>query len=308
MKSIVYIVENPGADLNTFITKAEQQFENLQFVTEVEETEKTLVEGVIHVKQKLSGTFLSDFPNLRFIATAFTGYDSVDAEYCTEQGISVYNVPEYSTNSVAELTLGLAISLLREIPRGGKVLEEGEWTMAPGIELAGKTVAVIGTGAIGCRVAELFKAFGCNIHGWSRTERERFFQSGTYYPTITDAIKDADIVSLHIPSNKDTKGIIGSTEINAMKQDAFIINTARGPIIEEKALIKALTEKNIAGAALDVFDIEPLAEDHPYRKMKNVIATPHIAFKTKEALERKGEITLANINNYLSGGTTNKVL
>jgi D-3-phosphoglycerate dehydrogenase len=233
----------------------------------------------------------------------------VDEHYCLNHNIAVYNVPEYSTDSVAELTIALAISLLRRIPQGSRIIKDGGWDTPPGLELANRTVAIIGTGAIGCRVATLFKALGCEIQGWSRTRKEEFISTGgKYFSSVSEAVKDADIVSIHLPANESTKGIINNEVLKSMKPYALIINTARGPIIDEKALTTALETKSIGGAALDVYDTEPLPETHPFRSMDNVLALPHIAFKTKEALLRKAQITVDNINAFSENSTKNRVI
>ena len=243
------------------------------------------------------------------IAVAFTGYDSVDLEYCSSKNIAVYNVPSYSTNSVAELAITLAISLLREIPKGNEVIRKGQWDLGrPGIELSGKTVGICGTGAIGIRAAEIFRVLGCKIIGWSRTERREFTElGGKYVSSLEQLCADSDIVSIHVPANSETKALIGQEQLNKMKSSAYLINTARGPIVDENALIETLTNRKIAGAGLDVYSIEPISPENQLLKLDNVILTPHIAFKTVEALKRRAVVTINNINNFSKGISTNKV-
>jgi len=309
MKPVILVLENPGNNQEEFLELAGRSTDKYTFVTSINNISCTDIIGIVHVKRKLSGEFLTDFPNLKFIATAFTGYDSVDEHYCRNHKIAVYNVPEYSTDSVAELTIALAISLLRRIPQGAQIIQNGGWETVPGLELSNRTVAIIGTGAIGCRVATLFKAFGCEIRGWSRTRKEAFSSiGGKYFSSISEAVKDAEIVSIHLPSNENTKGIFNTKELKAMKPEALLINTARGPVIDEKALIEALDKKSIGGAALDVYDTEPLPETHPFRSMDNVLALPHIAFKTKEALYRKAQITVENIIAFAENSSKNRVI
>lgn len=273
-----------------------------------EETDPVAVEVIINVKKRIDAAMIKRFPNLKMIAVAFTGFDSVDLDACRQMGIAVYNVPAYSTHSVAELALGMSIALLREIPRGNQQIRQNQWNMAPGKELYGKTIGILGTGKIGLASANLFKAFGCNLLGWSRTEKEEFKAlGGKYVPELEELFAKADIISIHVPYNKDTEGLVGEPELKSMKKTAFLVNTARGAIVDEEALDKVLKHKEIAGAALDVFSIEPIPADHPFLALDNTILTPHIAFKTEEALERRAEVTLQNIADFLNGRTGNRV-
>ncbi|HQO09011.1 MAG TPA: NAD(P)-dependent oxidoreductase [Clostridiales bacterium] len=272
--------------------------------------DKDIVEVFVTVKKKLGSAELAEFPNLKLIAVAFTGYDSVDLNYCRENNIAVCNVPAYSTNSVAELAVGLAISLLREIPKGNKLIREGGWDLGkPGIELFGKTVGICGTGAIGIRTAEIFKIFGCEIKGWSRTQRKEFIDlGGKYVDTLEELCSISDILSIHVPSNSDTKALIGKKQLAMMKKSAYLINTSRGPVVDEQDLYEALSSRKIAGSGIDVFSIEPVKPANPFLKLDNVILTPHIAFKTCEALKRRAEITKNNIINFESGLKENRVI
>ncbi len=265
------------------------------------------VEAIITVKTKIDSQLLSEYPNVKVIAVAFTGYDCVDLEMCEQKGIAVYNVPAYSTNSVAELTVGLALSLLRDIPTANNTVNAGNWRMQPGRELFGKTVGILGTGSIGIMTAHFFKTFGCKIVGWSRTEKDEFKMIGDYVSDLQEFFSIPDIISVHLPLNDETKGMIGRKELSSMQESAYLINTARGAIVDEKALIKVLSEGEIAGAALDVFEQEPIGSDSPFLRLKNVILTPHIAYKTVEALERRAEITIENIANFIKGDKTNRV-
>ena len=242
------------------------------------------------------------------IAVAFTGYDSVDMEYCQEQGIAVYNVPKYSTNSVVELTIGLTIAVLREITYGNNIIRNDKWSFKPGIELFGKTVGIVGTGEIGVATAKIFKAFGCEVIGWSRSENEAFMElRGRYIIDKQTFIATADIVSIHLPLNKDTKGIIGKEELSAMKPTAIIINTARGAIINESDLIAVLEQKQIAGAGLDVFEKEPIDSNNSLLQLENVVLTPHVAYRTEEALNRRMNVTVKNIENFVADKKDNRV-
>ena len=267
------------------------------------------VAGIITIKAKIDNQLLAKYPNIQFIAVAFTGYDCVDLDICRQKNIAVYNVPTYSTDSAAELTVGLAISLLREIPLANKEIRSGKWDLGrAGYELSGRTVGILGTGAIGTRVAELFKAFNCKILGWSRTEKEKFKKlGGTYTPGLEDLFSSVDIICVHLPLNADTKNIVGMKQLSAMKETAYLINTARGPIVDKDSLLQILKDNKIAGAAIDVFDQEPISSDDPFLKLPNCILTPHIAYKTNEALKRRAQVTIDNIHNFIDDMKQNRV-
>ena len=266
------------------------------------------VEVIVTVLKQLNKEYLQQFPNLKMIAVAFTGYDSVDMGYCKEHGIAIYNVPKYSTNSVVELAIGLTIAVLREITYGNNIIRNGKWSFKPGVELSGKTVGIMGTGEIGVATARIFKAFGCEVIGWSRSENEAFKELGGKYIAHKQAFfATADIVSVHLPLNKDTKAIIGKKELGAMKETAILINTARGAIVNEADLIAALEQKVIAGAGLDVFEKEPIDSDNKLLKMDNVVLTPHVAYKTEEALNRRMEVTVKNIADFRDNNKNNRV-
>lgn len=266
------------------------------------------VEVIVTVLKKLDKEYLQQFPNLKMIAVAFTGYDSVDMEYCKEHGIAIYNVPKYSTNSVVELAIGLTIAVLREITFGNDIIRNKKWSFKPGIELFGKTVGIMGTGEIGVATAKIFKAFGCEVIGWSRSENEAFKTLGAkYIADKQEFFAAADIVSVHLPLNKDTKGIIGKKELAAMKMTAVLVNTARGAIVNEGELIAALEQKEIAGAGLDVFEKEPVDSNNRLLKLDNVVLTPHVAYKTEEALNRRMEVTVKNIADFRDNNKGNRV-
>lgn len=306
--SQILILEDLGTPQVVFENKAAATGLNHQIIWEENQAQSDKVEIIVNVKKKIDAALIQQYPHLKMIGVAFTGYDSVDLEVCNKKGIAVYNVPVYSTDSVAELAVGLAISLLREIPRGNHQIRQNQWDLRPGFDLKGKTVGILGTGTIGLATARLFKAFGCQLIAWSRTEKEEFKQLGGRY--IKDKIEffaQADIVSLHVPSNSHTAGTVGAAELKAMKKSAYLINTARGPIIDENALYEILKNEEIAGAALDVFAVEPIPENHPFLSLNNTILTPHVAYKTEEALERRAEVTIQNILDFLNSKTGNKV-
>lgn len=304
----ILIIDNlltPKRDFENSATKSNLDYE---IIWDEKVATPNKVEVIVTVLKKLGKEYLQQFTNLKMIAVAFTGYDSVDMEYCQEHGIAVYNVPKYSTNSVVELTIGLTIVVLREITKGNTIIRNEGWSLKPGIELFGKRVGIMGTGKIGIATARIFKAFGCEIIGWSRSENEEFEALGGKYIEDKQAFfAAADIVSVHLPLNKHTEGIVGKEELSVMKPTAILINTARGPIVNEADLIAALEQKEIAGAGLDVFEKEPIDSNNRLLKLDNVVLTPHVAYKTEEALHRRMEVTVKNIADFLQEKRGNRV-
>lgn len=220
---------------------------------------------IIDDNTPLTAGEINGFEKARYIAVAFTGVDHVDLDACRSKGISVSNAAGYSTNGVAELVFGLIISLYRNIiPCDGRVRTGGTKDGLVGPEIKGKTLGVIGTGAIGMRVIEIAKVFGCSIVAYSRTEKPEALDMGVKYVSLEELMKNSDIITLHTPNNAETKGLIGKDEIALMKKTAVFINCARGPIVDNAALADALNSGAIAGAGIDVFDMEPpIPADYP---------------------------------------------
>ncbi|WP_070040878.1 2-hydroxyacid dehydrogenase [Robinsoniella peoriensis] len=247
--------------------------------------------------------------HLKFIDVAFTGVDHVDLEAAKEVGAALSNASGYSNESVAELTLGMILSLLRNVPQVEARCRDGKTKDGlVGFELKGKTVGIIGTGAIGMRTAQLCSAFGCKViayNGFSKKENSELI---TYMP-LKDLLEEADIVALHCPLTEQSRHLINQETIGYMKKSAILINAARGPVVDSDALAKALNEGRIAGAGIDVFEVEPpLNTDHPLLHAKNTIVTPHVAFATKESMEIRAEIVFRNIDQWLKGEQINKIL
>lgn len=241
---------------------------------------------------------------LKMIAVAFTGVDHVDMDYCRQHEITVCNCAGYSTIAVADLVFGMVISLYRNIiPCNETIRKGGTKAGLVGYELAGKKFGIVGTGAIGLRTAAIAKAFGCEVYAYSRTVKN---DADLTYVDLDTLLSTCDIVSLHVPLTKDTQGLINKEKIALMKPNAILINTARGPVVDSQALADALNEGKIAGAGIDVFENEPpIPETHPLCTAKNALLTPHVAFATKEALEKRAVIAINNIASYLNGTPTN---
>lgn len=242
--------------------------------------------------------------SLKMISVAFTGVDHVDMDYCREKRILVSNCAGYSNTAVSELVFGLALSLYRRIIPCDRAVREGkDKTGLVGFELSGKKFGVVGMGAIGTRTARLAKAFGCEVLGFNRSPRQI---EGVRMVELDTLLKECDIVSLHVPLTEQTRGLIGERELGLMKPGAILINTARGPVVDSAALADALEKGRLAGAAVDVFETEPpIPQDHPLLSAPNVVATPHVAFATKEALYQRAVIVFDNVAGYLDGKPQN---
>lgn len=233
-------------------------------------------------------------PALKKICVAFTGVDHIDLAYCAERGIEVKNCAGYSTVAVADLTFGLVLSLARNIPACDRACRDGKTKDGlVGFELAGKKFGIVGLGAIGSRVADIAHAFGCEVFAYTRTPKN--------HPNVTLVDKETlfstcDIVSLHTPLNDSTRGLVGENELSWMKPTAYLINTARGGVVDTPALVDALRNHRIAGAGIDVFDMEPpIPSDYQLNKLPNVVVTPHVAFATKQAFEKRAVIIADNL-------------
>lgn len=264
---------------------------------------------LILANQKLSGDIIRQCPNLKMISIAFTGVDHVDLDACRERNITVCNAASYSTNAVAELAFGLAISVIRNIvPCDHEARHEGTKAGLVGFELFGKTFGVVGTGAIGRRVAEIALAFGCKVIAYNRSEKQDLIDKGVKFVAKEELFREADFVSLHTPLTAETKGLVNADMIKLMKPTAVLINTARGPVVDSEALASALNEGRLAGAGIDVFETEPpIPADHPLCHAKNTVLTPHVAFASKEALETRADIVIENIKAWEAGKPQNLV-
>lgn len=250
---------------------------------------------------------VEDADCLEMIAVAFTGIDHVGTEACRKKGITVCNCAGYSNQSVAELVIGLTIGLYRRITACDETVRKaGTSAGLTGMEISGKTVGIVGCGQIGGQTARLFQAFGAKVIAFARHEREEWKESGIQFCTMDELLAQSDIVSIHLPLNAQTKGFFGKESINKMKKGSILINCARGPIVDNEALAEALDEGRIAGAAVDVFDMEPpLPAGYSLCHAKNTLLTPHVAFLTREAMERRAEIEFRNVLAYLHGEPEN---
>ena len=257
----------------------------------------------------LSGEVISACPNLKYIDVAFTGVDHVDLDAARAKGVKVSNAAGYSNEAVAELTLCMMLALLRNVPQVEARCRAGQTKDGlVGVELMGKTVGIVGVGAIGTRTAELCHAFGCKVLGNKRHVRG---DEPDYieFVSLEELLSRSDIVSLHCPLNEDSRGMINKDTIAKMKPGALLINAARGPVVDSQALADALNNGDLGGAGIDVFETEPpLDLDHPLLHSKNTIVTPHVAFASAESMETRCKIVFDNIAQWMNGHQTNIIL
>ncbi len=309
------IIEPLGVDQNKLLSMAQavlpQDIEITYYDTRVSDTDTLISRGrdadIIAVSNlPLNADVISGCTNLKMLAVAFTGVDHIAMDACRQKGITVCNCAGYSTAAVADLVFGMVVALYRNlIPCNEAVRREGTKEGLIGFELEGKTFGIIGTGAIGLRVASIAQAFGCRVLAYSRTKKD---VPGITYTDLETLLKNSDIVSLHTPLTPETRGLIGEKELSSMKPSAILINTARGPVVDSAALADALNCGKIAGAGVDVFEMEPpVPADHPLLNAKNLIATPHVAFATREALVKRAAIVFDNIDRWIKGTPANVI-
>lgn len=248
----------------------------------------------------LSRATIEACPNLKLICVAFTGVDHVDQEACKARGIILHNAAGYAVHAVSELAIGLMIALLRRIvPADATVRAGGDNHNLAGHELFDKTLGVVGCGAIGLQVARLGNSFGCRVLGFER-HALRAGDVAIEQVELDELLSRSDIVSLHLPLTAETRGMIGREQLARMKPSAILINTARGPVVDQPALIEALAQNRLAGAGLDVFDMEPpLPAKHPIFTAPNTVLLPHVGFETIEAMAAKADIALRCLEDYL---------
>lgn len=236
-----------------------------------------------------SASIISQCPQLKVIGRTGVGYDNVDVAYATQRGIPVVITPGANSQSVAEHAVALMFSCAKNLREEDQEIRKGNWLIRDAkkaIELAGKTVGIVGVGAIGKRVAALCKSMGMECIGYSHSHNRAKVESAgcVYYENLEDLLADADFLTIHIPLTKGTKHLIDEKALRRMKKTAFLINTSRGAVVDEQALADALNQERLAGAGVDVFSTEPVAMDNPLFKAKNIVLTPHAAALTREAL------------------------
>ena len=262
---------------------------------------------VINIRSstRFTDTVFRQCPSLRLLSLWGTGTDNVDLAAAARHRVTVTNTPGVSAFSIAEHALALMLAVARRIPRVDAEIRQGNWPRGQAVQMHGKTLGIIGLGAVGRQFARLGTGIGMRVIAWTMHPNPAL---GFDLVSLDELLRSSDVVSLHLRLSSETRGFIGKREIEKMKPSAILINTARGAIIGEQALLDVLTSHRIAGAGLDVFEAEPLPHGHPLTSMENVVLTPHSAGVTPEALEAGLKLSIDNVWNFLDGHPTNVVV
>ncbi len=276
-------------------------------------TEERLIERIagaeivvnIRSSSRFTANVFRQSPNLRLLSLWGTGTDNVDLEAAARRGVTVTNTPGVSTASVAEHALALLLATARRIPHLDSDVRQCRWPRGQVSQMHGKTLGIVGLGAVGRQFARLGRGIGMLVIAWTMHPDPAL---GYELVTLDDLLRSSDVVSLHLRLSKETRAFIGRREFERMKPSAILINTARGAIVDEQAMIEALSQGRIAGAGLDVFETEPLPSGHPLTRLVNVVLTPHCAGVTPEALEAGLHLSIENVWSFLEGRPANVVV
>ena len=257
----------------------------------------------IRERTKFTASLFQKLPALEFISQTGNHAYHIDMDAATAHGVVVSLAP--GGNSTTELTFGLMLDVMRRISQGDQAMRRGEWPLMLGYVLKGKTLGILGLGKIGTEVAAIARAFGMNVIAWGPTlTQERAAKSAATFMPLEDVLRSADVISVHLKLSEESKNLLNEARLRLMKPSAYLINTARGAIVDEMALVKILREKAIAGAALDVFVEEPLPKNHPLTQLDNVVLTPHLGWPTDSGFAGFAENAVTNILDYMAGKLT----
>lgn len=268
------------------------------------------VEGLICFPyDKIDSDLIDIAKNLKVISTYSVGFDHIDTQYAKKKKIRVGYTPEVLTDATADLAFSLMLDVLRRVSEGDRIIRNGKWRQIygaydyVGTDLQGKTLGIFGLGRIGSTLARRSKSFDMEIiyHNRKPVSKNKEKLLGVKYVTLDKLITQSDVISIHVPHTKETNQLFDMKIFKKMKKSAFLINTARGKIVNEKDLITALNKKIIAGAALDVYELEPISKKHPFTKIQNIVLAPHIGSSTKETRVKMAEITIKNLNLGMNG-------
>ncbi|TVP80302.1 hydroxyacid dehydrogenase [Thioalkalivibrio sp.] len=286
----------------------------------------------VFIYSSLDAEVLQQFSQLKLITTRSTGVDHIDADYCREHGIAVASVPDYGTHTVAEHVFALLLAISHKLIEAVDRTRRGDFSQQGlvGFDLAGRTLGVVGTGDIGQHTARIAKGFGMKVLAYDVEPRDELADEiGFRYVELAELLANSDVVSLHVPGSEKTENLIGAEEFAKMKHGSVLINTARGNIVDTRAMLRALADGTLRAAGLDVLDEEPIVReeaellhsyhrkshkmesilaDHILLRVGNVIVTPHTAFNTKEAVERILQTTRENIVSFIEGEAQNRVV
>lgn len=266
-------------------------------------------------KTPISGETLSACPNVKYIGVLATGYNVVDVAAAKEKGIVVTNIPTYGTSAVGQYAIALLLEICHHVGHHNRAVHEGRWENCPDfcfwdyplIELAGKTIGVIGYGRIGQATGRIAQALGMRVLAFDSYKDAAQESDTMRYAELDELLGESDVISLHCPLFPETEGIINKANIGKMRDGVIIINTSRGPLINERDLAEALESGKVACAAVDVVSAEPIKRDNPLLMAKNCIITPHIAWAPKESRARLMDIAVENLRGFLEGNTVNAV-
>ena len=272
-------------------------------------------EAVFTNKTPITSKVIENSPNLKFIGVLATGYNVVDVKAALSAGIIVSNIPTYGTDAVAQYTIALLLEMCHHVGAHADCVKRGEWTSSPDwcfwkfplIELAGKTMGIIGFGKIGQGTAKIAQALGMNILAYDAFRRPELESGTCHYAELDELLSESDVVVLHCPLFPDTQGIINRDTISKMKDGVMIINDSRGPLIVEEDLRDALISGKVAGAAVDVVSEEPISPDNPLLHAPNMIITPHMAWAPKESRQRLMNLAVGNLKAFLGDAPVNVV-
>lgn len=257
----------------------------------------------IRERTKFTASLIEKLPALEFISQTGNHAYHIDMDAATAHGVVVSLAP--GGNSTTELTFGLMLDVMRKISQGDQAMRRGEWPLILGYVLKGKTLGILGLGKIGTEVAAIARAFGMNVIAWGPTlTQERAAKSSATFMLLEEVLQSADVVSVHLKLSDDSKNLLNEARLRLMKKSAYLVNTARGAIVDEMALVRILQERAIAGAALDVFVEEPLPKNHPLTQLDNVVLTPHLGWPTDSGFEGFAENAVTNILDYMNGKLT----
>ena len=308
--------ENPGDLSWDWLKDVVDEYEIYESTPPDKVIERSLDADILVTnKVPVDRTRIENLPKLKFIAVLATGYNIIDCEAAKEHGIAVSNIPAYSTDGVAQLVFAFLLELTNQVGLHSKSVNDGEWSRSPYfcywktplVELRNKVFGIIGFGKIGSAVAEIANAFGMKVKAYSPHTRAYSGFGKVDFVSLDEVIETSDVISLHCPLTNETNGLVNAEFLSRMKKTAYLINTSRGPVVNESDLRNALDSGFIAGAGVDVLSSEPPKEDNPLIGAKNCFITPHIAWASLEARTRLMNIFKDNVKGFVSGKPINVV-
>jgi D-3-phosphoglycerate dehydrogenase len=256
---------------------------------------------VIRSQTKVDQKLLEVFPNLKVVITATAGFNHIDIELCQARGIQLSHCPSSHTASTAELTWALLLACARRLIEAQKAVQLGDWDRNKilGVELHGKTFGVVGLGRVGSHVARIAQAFGMRVMAFDPYQDDSYFNHNIERVSLEELLTQADVVSLHVPLTKETWHMLGEMFLESLSPHAILLNTCRGPVVHEKALVHLLQANKVGAVGLDVFEYEPLARDSKLLQFQNVVTSPHVGASTREAFEKASQEAYQKLQRYL---------